>query len=267
MFTEKLIAVALAAGALGGSQTAAVADDHTPEEYEQYSLARPSQWTYRVRAGYSIGGTIPMPFPTTLRSINGFNPKGGFTAGFEATRWFNHSRWGLSVNGSFFIEGMRADVTIKDYDMILTLNGETLRGNYTGDVWIRFRLAGLRFPVLATFRMNPRWNLSFGPTYTHYIHPEFNGEAYEGYLREGDPTGPKVVFVPENPATFEFNDEVNTDKFGAQVAFDFRITRHLSCFGMVDMAFLGNGVMKKSFETIPFPLYATYATVGLSFTM
>lgn len=250
-----------------GGEGAVMAGDHTQEEYDEYSLARASQWTYRVRAGYSIGGTLPLPFPTTLRSINGFKPKGGFTAGFEGTRWLNHSRWAITLGGYFFIDGMQADVTIKDYDMILWMNGESVQGNYTGDVVIRFRLAGLRFPALCTFRMNPRWNLSFGPTFTHYIHPEFNGEAYQGYLREGSPTGPKVVFVPENPATFEFNDQVNENKFGAQVAFDFRIFQHLSAFGLVDMAFLGNGVFKESFSTIPFPLYATYATLGLAFTM
>ena len=31
-------------------------------------------WEYEVRAGFSIGGTSPIPLPAEIRSINSYNP-------------------------------------------------------------------------------------------------------------------------------------------------------------------------------------------------
>ena len=31
-------------------------------------------WEYEIKAGFNIGGTLPVPFPAEIRSIDAYNP-------------------------------------------------------------------------------------------------------------------------------------------------------------------------------------------------
>ena len=42
---------------------------------------------YEVKAGFSIGGTAPLPHPPEIRSIDGFRPTVAITLDGTATKW------------------------------------------------------------------------------------------------------------------------------------------------------------------------------------
>ena len=43
---------------------------------------------YEIKAGFSIGGTAPLPLPVEIRSIDGYNPTLAISIGGEVTKWF-----------------------------------------------------------------------------------------------------------------------------------------------------------------------------------
>ena len=42
---------------------------------------------YEIKAGFSIGGTAPLPLPVEIRSIDGYNPTLAISIGGEVTKW------------------------------------------------------------------------------------------------------------------------------------------------------------------------------------
>ena len=121
-----------------------------------------------VRAGYTLGGTSPIPLPKEVRSINTFAPKGGATIGMDVYKMFC-KRWGASVGWHFFYEGFHTSADVKNYKMSLTMDGNTMSGYFTGTDVTNTDMWGMTMPVMATLRMSPRWNFSFGPYLSTYF--------------------------------------------------------------------------------------------------
>ena len=56
---------------------------------------------------------------------------------------------------------------------------------------------------MATYKLSSRWNIKAGPYFSYLLSREFSGHVYEGYLREGDPVGPKAEFTDGKIATYD----------------------------------------------------------------
>ena len=51
---------------------------------------------YEVKAGFSIGGTSPLPLPKEIRSIDSYNPTLQIAIEGNVTKWLNPARtWGI----------------------------------------------------------------------------------------------------------------------------------------------------------------------------
>ena len=220
-----------------------------------------------VRAGYTFGGTAPMPVPAEIRSINEFSPKGGFNIGLDCYKMLS-KRWGISAGWHFFYEGFHTSADVKGYKMELVQEGNVMAGYFTGcdvtntDAW------GMKIPVLATFRISPRWNVSLGPYFTTYFKTSFDGEVYEGkngqgYLRVDDPTGQKVIIDRTNPATYDFKDNMRRWNAGLELQFDWKAMKHMNVFAQLDWG-LAN-TFEPDFKAVAFKMYPIYATVGLAY--
>lgn len=92
---------------------------------------------------------------------------------------------------------------------------------------------------------------------------EFSGYVYDGYLREGDPTGNKVTFEGDSQAPYDFSDELRTFQWGLQGGISWRAFKHLSVQGNLSWGF--NDIFKKSFNTVTFDLYPIYLNVGFGY--
>ncbi|MCD8302483.1 MAG: outer membrane beta-barrel protein, partial [Prevotellaceae bacterium] len=159
----------------------------TGDKYEKWGPTSESGAGVIVRLGYTLGGTTPVPLPNEIRSINAFSPHGGATIAADVYKMLC-KRWGISVGWHFFYEGFHTSADVKNYKMSLTQEGNTMSGYFTGCDVTNVGMWGLTMPVLATWRLSPRWNISAGPFFTVFYSQSFDGQVYDnkqgvGYLR------------------------------------------------------------------------------------
>lgn len=220
-----------------------------------------------VRAGYTFGGTTPLPLPNEIRAINEFSPKGGATIGVDIYKMFG-KRWGASMGWHFFYEGFHTSADVKNYKMSLTMDGNTMSGYFTGTDVTNTDMWGMTIPILATLRMSPRWNFSFGPYFSTYFKRNFSGLGYDndkgvGYLRVDDPTGEKIYMDRTNAATYDFTDNMRTWNAGIEFGFDWKACKHMNVFAKVDWGL--TNIWEKDFDAVAFKMYPVFATFGLAY--
>ena len=241
----------------------ATAAAQTSDKYEEWGPTSPNSKTgVIIRAGYEIGGTTPLPLPAENRSINEFKPLGGLTVGADAYHMFSR-HWGLQLGWHFFYEGFHTGANVKNYRMGITKDGNYLEGNFTGTDITDTKMFGATVPLTATYRISPRWNVSAGPFVSFLFAKTFEGEVYDGYLREGDPTGQKVEMTHDNPATYDFGENMREAYWGVQLLFDWKAMRHMNVFGGVDWAC--SSIFPGNFKTVEFKMFPIYAKIGLAY--
>lgn len=214
------------------------------------------------RLGFALGGTSPLPIPQEIRSINKFRPEGGLSIGVDGFKLLNR-QWGIMTGLRFFIEGMYTEANVKNYKMSIAMDNEVLKGHFTGTDVTETKMTGLTIPFLAIYRVSPRWTFNLGPYISYHTSHSFKGSVYNGYLRENDPTGQKINISSDNPATYDFSEDMRNFFWGLEFGFDCRVRNHLNVFGMVDWGL--NGAFQSDFNTIAFTMYPIYATFGLAY--
>lgn len=237
------------------------------DKWEKWGPTAPSKAGVIIRAGYTIGGTSPIPLPNEIRSINDFSPKGGATVGFDVYKMYAR-RWGISAGWHFFYEGFHTGADVKNYKMSLTMDGNTMSGYFTGTDITNTSMWGMTIPVQAVYCISPRWSVSFGPYFSTYFKRTFEGEVYDnsqgvGYLRVDTPTGQKVDITKNNPATYDFSEDMRPWGAGLEVTFDWKATRHLNVFANLDWGM--SSIWDKDFEAVAFSMYPIYATLGIAY--
>ena len=145
-----------------------------------------------ARVGYSIGGTAPLDMPATIRKLNSYSPRSNVNAGVELYKPLNN-HWGMATGIYIENKGMKTDATVKNYHMEITRGGETLEGLFTGNVSTTVRQWMWTLPILATYEFGSHFRLKIGPYGSVITSKSFEGAAYDGYLRKGNPTGDKVL--------------------------------------------------------------------------
>lgn len=220
---------------------------------------------YQVKAGLNIGGTAPLPFPVEIREIGSYNPTLALALEGNVTQWLGPKReWGIRVGIKLENKAMKTSATVKDYSMeIIGDGGERVKGHWTGDVKTEVDNSYLSFPILVTHRFNKRFVMSAGPYVAWMSEGKFIGNVYDGYLREGDPTGNKVIFEGEATAPYDFSKDLRKFSWGVQMGAEWRAFNHLNVFG--DLVWGINGIFPKDFETLSFALYPIYLNVGFGY--
>lgn len=220
---------------------------------------------YEVKAGISIGGAAPLPLPSEIRKINSYRPDLALSLGAEVSKWFGtQDQYGFIFGLTIESKSMRTDANVKNYGMkIIGNGGEEVAGQWTGNVVTKYRTSNLTLPVLFGYKVSDRVNLKAGPYFSYVIERDFSGHVYDGYLREGDPTGPKVIYDGDNKATYDFSDDLRRFQWGLRFGVDWRAFKHLNVFG--DLNWGLNNIFKKDFETITFNMYPIYLNVGFGY--
>lgn len=215
---------------------------------------------YRLKAGFNIGGTSPIPLPAEIRMINSYNPTIAISIEGDVVKTFD-DRWGLSAGIRLETKGMKTDATVKNYHMkMVASDGGEMEGQWTGGVTTTVKQSLLTVPVLAIYRVSKRWELELGPWFSYLTSGEFFGSAYDGYIRSGNPTGEKVNVIS---ATYEFGDDLRPFQWGLQVGAQWRAFSHLNVTGNVTWGM--TSIFKKDFDTITFDMYPIYANLGFAY--
>ena len=220
---------------------------------------------YDVRAGLSIGGATPIPLPREIREIESFNPSVNLSIGGNVKKWFGKDKkWGVTVGVRLETKSMETGARVNNYGMeILGDGGERLKGNWTGHVKTKFRETMVTVPVSAAFNVSRRVALHAGPYVSFVTGKDFSGHVYDGYLRENNPTGNKVVFEDDNQATYDFSDDLRTFQAGLQAGVDWKAFRHLIVCGELSWGL--NNIFKSDFKTITFNMYPVYVNIGFGY--
>lgn len=215
-----------------------------------------------ARAGYSIGGTAPLPLPETIRSIDGYQLTPSFLVGI-GTQLSLSRHWGIAAGLHFENKGMKGDVTTKAYYMEVVKGDSKIEGVFTGHVSQKVTQWMLTVPVQAALQLSPRVTLRCGPYVSLLLSKEFSGIASDGYLRQGNPTGAKILMGSKEGewATYEFSDDLRTFQAGIGAGADWQIYKS---FGLsVDLNWGLTGIFPSDFKTVEQTLYPIYGTIGI----
>jgi hypothetical protein len=96
---------------------------------------------------------------------------------------------------------------------------------------------------------------------------EFGGIASDGYLREGNPTGAKILMGDKEGewATYEFDDDLRNVQFGIGVGADWQLYKGLGV--SADLNWGLTGIFPSDFKTVEQTLYPIYGTIGVFYRL
>ena len=216
----------------------------------------------KARVGYNIGGTTPIPLPETIRSIDSYSLTPSFMVGFEAMLPLCQ-KWGIMAGLHFENKGMKASVTTKAYYMEVVKGDQRLEGLFTGHVEQKIKQWMLTIPVQATLQVSRKVMLKGGPYLSILLSKEFSGIASDGYLRQGDPTGIKILMGDKEGewATYEFDDDMRSVQFGLGVGADWQVYKGLGV--SADLNWGLTGVFPGDFKAVEQTLFPIYGTIGV----
>lgn len=219
-------------------------------------------WHVRLGAGFNIGGASPLPLPREIRSIEGYKPGLNIALGADAHKRFGTSPWGLSVGVRFESKGMDTDARVKNYHMeAVNADGSgKVVGAWTGYVKTKLDNRYVTIPLLATYSFNERWRVAAGPYFSILTSGSFTGEAYDGYIRDQDPTGEKAEV---SRATYDFSDDLRSFHWGIQAGGEFMAYKHLAVTAYLQWGL--NGIFPSDFNSVTFALYPIYGTIGFAY--
>lgn len=230
---------------------------------------------YRItlRAGYNIGGCAPMPMPQEIKSINGYNPGFNMGIGADIEKMFN-DRWGVMSGIRFESKSMDADATVENYHTVLSRNGDLVEGNFTGKESTSTERTLITVPIRLLYRPSRIWTLQAGPYISYALKKEFSGKATEGYIRTLNndpitglpaPIGNRIDITPDNPATYDFSEKMRRLEWGVSIDVDCQCFKQLMVYANIDWGM--SDIFRNSFDdTISFPMYSIYATIGFGYT-
>lgn len=219
---------------------------------------------YEVNAGTNIGGASPIPLPSEIRKINSYNPELNLQIGATARKYFGENgKWGAGIGIRLETKGMKTEANVKNYGMELIDNGQTLKGRWTGKVSTKYHTQQLVIPITAFYRLSKRVTLNAGPYLAFAFRNDFDGYVYDGYLREGDPTGPKISFDKDSKASYDFGDELRSFQWGLQAGVGVNVLKHFVINANLQWGL--NDIFKSSFKTVNFNLYPIYLNLGFGY--
>ena len=216
----------------------------------------------RLRIGYNFGGTSPLSLPASIRSIDAFRPTFSPCIGAEMTIPVVRGQW--SVVGGIRLEnkGMDTEVTVRGYRMAMVKGNSQISGLFWGHVSQEVSLWMLTVPVSFQLSISD-FRFRLGPYVSLLVSKEFSGIASDGYLRQGDPTGPKIEIGNKEGewATYDFSDDMRSLQWGVGIGVDWQMSSRLGL--SADLHWGLSCIFQSDFKTVEQTLYPIYGSVGV----
>ena len=145
--------------------------------------------------------------------------------------------------------------------------GQRLEGYFTGNNVVNVEEWLLTVPIMATYHVGGNVKLKLGPYISYAMSHKFYGHAYNGYLREGTPTGDRINLgnTEEQRGSYDFSDDMRRLQFGIDVGADWYFSKRWGAYA--DLSWGLTGIHKSDFKTIEQTLYPIFGTVGLTYKL
>ena len=221
---------------------------------------------YDVRVGYTIGGTMPMNIPSTVRKLNKYTIKlcGEIAVDVHADLG---KRWGIMTGVAFEKKAMAIEATVKNYHMTIIRGGEELTGNFTGRNNSNVSFWMFTIPLLATYDVSRSVRLKLGPYASILTAKTFDGCAHDGYLRVDDPTGAKIEVgnTDSTRGVYDFSDDLRRVQYGIRAGADWQFYHSWGAFA--DISWGLHDIFSSGFHTVQMTLYPVYGTIGIVYKL
>ena len=220
----------------------------------------------KVRAGYNLGGTSPIPLPASIRSIDAFRLTPSPMVGADIQFPIPNSQFSISAGLCFENKGMDIDATVKSYHMAMTKGNSAIEGLFTGHISQQVTQWMLTLPINFQFSIS-NFQLKLGPYFSLLVSKEFSGIASDGYLRQGDPTGPKVEIGNKEGewATYDFSDDMRSLQWGLSIGVDWRVAAHFGLSANLNWGL--SGLFTSDFKTVEQTLWPIYGNTGVFYSL
>ncbi len=217
---------------------------------------------YRIKAGFLIGGTAPMPLPAEIRKIESFNPLMNLMIGAEVKQILNKN-WSLLSGLQFESKGMETRAQVKNYNLTMVSGDEgEISGVFTGMVRTRVKNSYLTLPLSVMWRpdWHAKWSIKAGIYGSFLLDGVFSGSANDGYLREGNPTGERINITN---AYYEFSEDLRHWNWGLLLGVEWRPFPHF--LTGIDLSWGINSIFKKDFDVITSKMYPIYGALSFGY--
>lgn len=227
---------------------------------------------FQLRSGYVIGATSPLSMPAEIRELRSYKPGFHYSIGYEITNQFN-TIWGVITGVRLETHGMEIKTVVKSYNMDMIKDRNRMVGYFSGTVETDVNCTFLTIPILVTYTIKPNIKIVIGPYCQLALNKHFSGIVYDGYIRIDDgrmnngpstgPTGQKVDISYNNPATYDFSNDMNSFQFGLEIGAERTFNSTYGVF--VSMNYGLNDALQKDFDVMQYKLYHINATIGFNF--
>lgn len=218
-----------------------------------------------ARFGLSLGGTMPIGMPASIRSLETYKLKVFPMLAIEGER----KVWGdvgIMTGVRLELKGMEIEARVKNYHMSIVRGGEELEGQFTGYNHTNEKQCLITVPVSATYHVG-NVRLLAGPYVSFVVGRWFDGYAFDGYLRVNNPTGAKVELGHSSTerGSYDFSDKMRRLQYGINVGADWLFGEQWGVFGNISWGLCG--IHQDSFHTIEQTLYPVFGTVGVAYKL
>ena len=224
---------------------------------------RDKGWEFEIRTGVNIGGAVPSPMPEEIREIVEYNPKLNGILELAISKWFS-PRNGLGIMTGVRLEqkGMETTARVKNYRMVLTQQGSSMEGNWTGVVRSSYYASSVSVPLLLAYNFHDKGKINAGFFAAYNLDGDFSGDVYDGYFRQGSPIGEKIPFSAEDRTPYSFKEELQNYEIGFQIGGSVKVYHNFLLFA--DLKYGFNNIFRKGFDAVSFGMYPVYLGAGFS---
>lgn len=219
-------------------------------------------WVFELRAGLSLGGTVPVPMPAEIRHIEKYNPKLNVQVEGVATKWLD-PHWGVTMGLRMEQKGMVTGARVKDYGTSILQEGVEVEGRWTGEVENNYSASSIVLPVSVAYKVNSYGKVLAGLYGGYRFDGSFTGHVTDGHFRVGSPIGDRIDFPAGERATYDFTDRLSRFEAGMQVGGSWRAYKHFLVYAEMRASF--TPIFPGSFATLPTRLYPLYLSTGFSY--
>lgn len=221
-----------------------------------------------LNLGLNIGGSMPIPLPEEVRKVKSYNPKINPYIGLSTVYNINN-KWGINTELSIGTKGMRVTDEVKYmHTKVLVSDKDSqekreVDGYFVGKNMTNVSLQYLSLSVSGVYNFNQKWEARLGLYAANLGKTKFTGNVSDGYLRDGEPNGPMVVIERDNPATFDFSDNMRDFDAGVIIGGKYNINDRIGA--VINLNWGLTDIFYRDQNPIEFKMQNMYATFGISY--